>query len=53
MGFESLQGCRYKAKLKRWYKPLAWRVLGTCASFLGKFGILNHVQVARGSLGVR
>ena len=45
MGLDSLQGCRDKIKLKWWYK-LAF--MAGDRYQLGRFGILNHVEVARG-----
>ena len=54
MGLDSLQGHRDKAKLKWWYKvatmPEHRYIQG---SFLCRSGMSSHVEVGKGSIGVR
>ena len=52
MGLESLKGRRDKAKLKWWYKLACMKGNRYHTNFSGRFGILNHVEVTRESLGV-
>ena len=47
MGFDSLQGQRDKAKL------LLCRSIGIQGSFLCRSGMSSHVEVGKGSIGVR
>ena len=51
MGLESLQGRRDKAKLKWLYKVACMEDDRYPHKLFRQFGILNHVEVARGSLG--
>ena len=51
MGLESLQVRRDKAKLKWWYKLACMEGDRYPHKLSGRFGILNHAEVARGSLG--
>ena len=46
MGLNTLQSCRDRAKLKRWYK------IGTLSSCFIKSGILNHVEEGKGKYEV-
>ena len=52
MGLESLQSRRDKAKFKRWYKLAGMEGDRYPHKLSGRFGILNHVEVAGGCLGV-
>ena len=53
MGLDSLQGRRDKAKLKWWYKVATMPEYHIQGSFLCRSRMSSHVEVGKGSIGVR